>query len=259
MQLPERTPGISARQQKFIAALSVKKFRQQYRQFVVEGSKMVEELLSQSRIQPDRIYASPTWIQAHGPLLIPYHSQLVPVTDADLHKISGLTTPNQVLAVVNMPPATDIYRYPESDICLFADGIQDPGNLGTLLRIADWFGLRAVFCAPDTVDVYNPKVIQASMGAFLRIQSMEISLSELLTHLPDLPVIGAVMQGQALGSVPLPKRGLLVVGREGSGIREDLNHLINHPVTIPRHPTGGAESLNVGVATGIICAFLRRG
>ena len=127
--------------------------------------------------------------------------------------------------------------------------------MGTILRIADWFGLPAVFCSPDCADVYNPKVVQASMGAIFRVQSGEIPLVELLEKQPGLPVSGAVLGGENVFEATLPSHGLLVMGNEGRGITPETEQMLTHRITIPRHPSGGAESLNAGVAAGILAAL----
>jgi TrmH family RNA methyltransferase len=249
---------LSINQQKFVASLQVKKYRQKYLKFVVEGEKMAAELLAQQRIPVSAVFGTERWLDANRERIPQFSDKFNLVTENELKKISSLTTPNQVLIVADMPDdaaAPDLLR---TDWCFYLDGIQDPGNMGTILRIADWFGIPAVFCAPDTVDVYSPKVIQAGMGAFLRIRSVEIPLDELVAGHPGVPVLGAVLGGENVFNAQLPDRGLLVIGREGQGVRPDTEALLTHRLTIPRHPGGGAESLNAAVATGILTAFLRR-
>ncbi|MEI6411004.1 MAG: RNA methyltransferase [Bacteroidota bacterium] len=248
---------LSANQQKFLTSLSIKKYRQKYRKFVVEGDKMVVELLSQQYFTPNELHATERWAEENRNLLRGFLDKFNVVTEAELKKISSLSTPNQVLAVVDMPDTEPEPALAMQDFCFFADGIQDPGNLGTLLRIADWFGMPAVFCAPDTVDAYSPKVIQASMGAFLRIKTAEIALKDLLATEPGLPVCGAVLGGENLFTAQLPEYGLLVIGREGRGVSAETERMLSHHLTIPKHPNGSAESLNAGVAAGILAAVVR--
>jgi TrmH family RNA methyltransferase len=248
---------LSTSQQKLLASLSFKKYRQKYRKFVVEGDKIASELLTQRQIVVERIFATERWAEQNPSLLQPFLDIFNPVTEAELKKISGMQTPNQVLLLANMPEKVADPAELAPDFCFYADGIQDPGNLGVLLRIADWFGFPAVFCAPDTVDVYSPKVIQASMGAFLRVKTAEIELSELCSALPDWPVLGAVLGGNSIFSADLPKHGLLVVGREGRGLSAEAEQKLQYRLTIPRHLNGGAESLNAGVAAGILAAVIR--
>lgn len=249
---------LSHNQTKLIAALAVKKYRYQHQKFIVEGEKMVGELLRQFHIKVFAVFATHAWLEQNNSLLKPFSDQIFPVTEAELSKISSLTTPNAVLAIAQIPDAPVDNDIPASDICFYLDGIQDPGNMGAILRIADWFGIPAVYSAPDTVDVYNSKVVQASMGAIFRVKNMEIPLSELLEKTPGLPVLGAVLGGQNVFETSLPNHGLLVIGNEGRGIRPDAEQLLTHRLTIPRHPAGGAESLNAAIATGILTALFDR-
>jgi TrmH family RNA methyltransferase len=249
---------LSINQQKFVASLQVKKYRQKYSKFVVEGEKMAAELLSQQRITVYAIFGTERWQDANRERIAPFLDKFNVVTEQELKKISTLTTPNQVLIVADIPDDSPATAFLASDWCFYLDGIQDPGNMGTILRIADWFGIPAVFCAPDTVDVYSPKVVQAGMGAFLRVQSLETPIEALLNTHPNLPVLGAVLGGENLYQAALPPRGLLVIGREGPGIRPEIQSRLTQRLTIPRHPGGGAESLNAAIATGILTAFLRR-
>ena len=209
---------LSINQSKRIASLSVKKYREQHQQFVVEGEKMVGELLGQTRIGVSAIFGLQGWAEDNERLLRPFSAQFNAVTAPELAKISTLTTPNAVLAQAEMPQAALESALPASNLCLYLDGIQDPGNMGTMLRIADWFGLPAVFCSPDCADVYNSKVVQASMGAIFRVKSWELPLAELLETTPDLPVAGAVLGGENVFEAILPTHGLLVIGNEGRGI-----------------------------------------
>jgi len=248
---------LSNNQQKLIAALQVKKYRQKYSKFVVEGEKMVGELLRQTRLPLVSIFGLERWAEEHAALLKPYLQIFNPITEAELKKISALTTPNQVLAIAELPDEAPNMGLWQTARCFYLDGIQDPGNLGTILRIADWFGLPAVFCSPDCVDAYSSKVVQASMGAIFRIHTQEIVLSALVAQVPALPVLGAVFGGENLFHTTLPSHGLLVIGNEGRGISPETAGLLTHRLTIPRHPQGQAESLNAAVAAGILAATWR--
>ena len=250
---------LSHNQIKLLSALSVKKYRQNYRKFIVEGEKMTLELLSQSKFTVESLYATENWLQQHADRTAAFTGSLIPVTDADLKKVSSLTTPPEVLAVVTLPDTPDAPAVVETGFHFFLDGIRDPGNMGAILRIADWFGFPAVFCSPDCVDVFSPKVVQASMGAFLRVRSQESSLEDLLKKTPGIPVLGAVMHGDNLFGGGWPRGGLVVIGNEGQGIRPAVEAALTHRLTIPRPPGGGAESLNASVAAGIIAAFLVMG
>ena len=165
---------LSQNQSKYLAALAVKKYRQKYRKFVVEGEKMVAELLTSRAFVLSDIYGVERWAEANAALLRPFLDKFNAVTEAELAKISSLSTPNLVLAVVEMPNEIPEPAWASTDLCLFLDGLQDPGNMGTILRIADWFGIQAVFCSPDCVDVYSPKVVQATMGAILRVKTCSV-------------------------------------------------------------------------------------
>lgn len=219
---------------------------------------MVAELLQQHRFTVASVWGLERWAAANTAVLQPFLQNFNPVTEAELRKISTLITPNAVLAIAKWPDSLPDSSLLASDICLYLDGIQDPGNLGTILRVADWFGFPAVFCSPDCVDMYSPKVVQATMGAIFRVPTMEIALPELLNSCAVAPpVMGAVLGGSDIFQSPLPSHGLLVIGNEGRGISTDTEQLLSHRLTIPRHPAGGAESLNAAVATGILAAVLR--
>ncbi|MDO8369033.1 MAG: RNA methyltransferase [Saprospiraceae bacterium] len=249
---------LSHNQLKHLRSLVVKKYRQQHGHFLVEGDKMVTELLQQTRIGVSALFAIDPWIEKNARFLRPFSDKVNPVTEAELAKISALTTPNQVLAVAETPIEPCNHQAATTDICFFLDGIQDPGNMGSILRVADWFGLPAVYCAPDCVDIYSPKVVQASMGAIFRVPSWEIELPDLLNATPQIPVYGAVMHGENVFEATLPTSGLLVIGNEGRGLSQQAEHLLTHRISIPRHPLGRAESLNAAVAAGILAAAFRR-
>jgi TrmH family RNA methyltransferase len=172
----------------------------------------------------------------------------------ELEKMSMLQTPNQVLAVAMMPQKKEVLNL-EGLLTIVLDGIQDPGNMGTIIRTADWFGITQIVASEDTVDVYNPKVIGATMGSFMRVSVTYKNLAEWLPTI-KLPVYGALLEGENVFTIKTPNKGLLVIGSEGKGIRENILELITHPVTIPK--IGDAESLNAGIAAGIIVAQLTR-
>ena len=255
---------LSHNQAKLLTALQVKKYRQKYRKFVVEGEKMVAELLAQQHIGVSALFATAAWMEQNALVVSAFLDKTTLVSEAELKKISTLSTPNAVLAVVEMPhsfepsdPESEGVPYPtllRSAACFYLDGLQDPGNVGTILRTADWFGLPAVFCSPDCADVFSPKVVQASMGAVLRIRTAEIPLAVLMATTPGIPVMGAVLGGQNVFEMSLPAHGLLVIGNEGRGISPEVEALLTHRLTIPRHPQGKAESLNAAVAAGILAA-----
>lgn len=249
---------LSARQQKILSALQVKKYRQKYHKFTVEGSKLVLELLTQKRISISAIYGLERWAAENAATIAAFNQIFTPVSEAELKKISALTTPNAVLAVADMPEQPETGVQLQGATAFYLDGIRDPGNMGAILRIADWFGFAAVFCSPDCADVYNQKVVQASMGAVFRVPVQEIALGDLLSASPGCPVLGAVLDGENLFEANLPSEGLLVIGSEGSGISPGVEALLTRRLTIPRGKGGGAESLNASVAAGILAAFMAR-
>ena len=233
---------------KIIQSLHLKKYRNELKLFVVEGKKQVAELLT-SNYQISCLIATHNWAMQHAQY-ITNNTELITVSDDELKKVSLLQAPQGVLALVQMP---DINYLPElltNNFTIVLDGIQDPGNLGTIVRIADWYGIKNIVCSLDCVDIYNPKTIQATMGSFARVNVYYIDLIEVLNQI-DLPVYGALMQGESLHTVQLHKNALLIIGNEGKGISENLLQYITNPITIPKF--GEAESLNAGVAAAIIC------
>jgi TrmH family RNA methyltransferase len=180
------------------------------------------------------------------------------VSDDELRKLSFLQHPQQVLAVFPIPQSSTL---PDPDQLILAlDGVQDPGNLGTIIRIADWFGIKTIYCSEDTVDAWNPKVVQATMGSIARINLIYIDLPELLDTLPDsFPVYGTLLDGEDIYQQPLSENGLIIMGNEGNGISEAVRTRINHRLLIPSFSQGDtAESLNVAIATAITCSEFRR-
>lgn len=238
---------LSKNELKYIQSLCQKKQRQASGLFIAEGPKIVDELLI-SHFTVNKVYATDEWDA--GKLADP--SILTRVSAHELAKISGLQTPQQVLAVARQywPDAAPLLN---QKITLVLDGIQDPGNLGTIIRIADWFGIQEIVCSLDTVDCYNPKVVQATMGSLLRVKIWYEALPAFLAK-QQMPILGALLSGQSVYATQVDAPSLLVIGNEAKGIREELLPLINQPISIPGK--GGAESLNAGVATGILVSHL---
>lgn len=201
--------------------------------------------------------ALPDWIEQHRKWLDDRNIRVEAVSEEVLEKISSLQTPNKVYLLVSMAPAPPAPERVENGLSLFLDGIQDPGNLGTILRIADWFGLAAVFCAPHCVEWANPKVIQASMGSFFRTPVEYVALPALRERFPALPCWGTSMEGQSIYTAAIPSRALIVIGSEAHGISAETAALMDSWTGIPSFGEGGSESLNAAVAAGIACAVLR--
>ncbi|MFP5043089.1 TrmH family RNA methyltransferase [Parasediminibacterium sp. JCM 36343] len=238
---------INKNEVKYIQSLSQKKHRLQEGLFIAEGVKLVEEII-QSQYTVKKIYATEKWLIGRGG-----DGQAVTVvSEAELARISTLQTPNQVLALVQQPTIQAQIEF-KNKLSLVLDGIQDPGNLGTIIRIADWFGIKQIICSPDTVELYNPKVIQSTMGSFLRVHIIYTDLKEVLAK-AGVPILGALLNGESIYTFPPIDEAILMIGSEGKGISDDLLPFITKPVTIPK--MGGAESLNAAVATGILISHL---
>ena len=246
---------ISKNKIKYIRSLELKKNRNKEGKFVAEGHKVVDDLLV---LQPaDLIVATQEWL--HGKHFAA-QTEVVEVTEEELKKVSFLQHPQQVLAVFKQATSGD-YSINTNELNLALDGVQDPGNLGTIIRIADWFGITHIYCSQDTADVYNPKVVQATMGSIARVKVEYGDLLGLVESLPDdVPVYGTLLDGDNIYQQTLENRGLIVMGNEGKGISPALAKKVNHKLLIPNFPEGRAtaDSLNVAIATAITCSEFRR-
>ncbi len=232
---------------KYIQSLSDKKVRLETGCFIAEGVKLVGEMIA-AGYPLKAVYALDSWESPDATL------EVTRIEAFELEKMSMLQTPNQVLAVAMMPQKKETLNL-AGPLTIVLDGIQDPGNMGTIIRTADWFGITQIVASEDTVDVYNPKVIGATMGSFMRVSVTYKNLAEWIPTV-KLPVYGALLEGENVFTIKTPQKGLLVIGSEGKGIRENIIDFITHPVTIPK--IGDAESLNAGIAAGIIVAELTR-
>ena len=240
---------LSKNEIKFIQSLKQKKNRLEQGLFIAEGPKIVEEILNSNFIV-ERICGTSDFF--NKTTNIPAGIKQQTLTEIDLEKISCLNTPQQVVAIVEMD-LTNIETFQNKDWCLALDGIQDPGNLGTIIRTADWFGIRNIVCSNDTADLYNPKVIQSTMGSFTRVNIYYTNLNEWMST-QQVPVYGAVLDGKNIFNLEMKDCGIILIGNEGRGIRKENMPYIKIPVTIPR--LGNTESLNAAVATGIILSHL---
>ncbi len=245
---------------KLIKSLALKKYRKQENLFLVEGDKLVLEVIH-SHLKIKELIITPEFenINKTDTKNI---EKITRVDFNDLKKCSLLKTPQGSIAVCRIPSQKAMPAELNKSLSLYLDGIQDPGNMGTIIRICDWFGIEHVFCSPDTVDLYNPKVIQASMGSFKRISlwRCEFDTLKLLAEQSGTTIFGAFMDGQNIYTTQLPHNALLVMGNEGNGIRPDVEGLIDKKISIPNFSsnTNKAESLNVSVATAIICSEFKR-
>ncbi len=241
---------------KYIRSLEMKKNRKADKVFVAEGTKLVEELLEQLPCR--MLVATREWISAHEQSLSV--EEIFETTEKELSRASFLKTPQQVLAVFMQPDEKVDVSTIKNNLCLALDDVQDPGNLGTIIRVADWFGIEQIFCSPGTVDLYNPKTVQATMGSIARVKLTYTSLPLLIQSLPEIPIYGTFLEGENIYEQPLSTLGLIVMGNEGNGISEEVKRLVNHRLYIPNYPHGqkSSESLNVAMATAIVCAEFRR-
>jgi RNA methyltransferase, TrmH family len=245
---------------KLIQSLNRKKDRDESGLFLVEGNKMVEEAL-RSEYQIETLVCTAQFADQHTEI----RSKAKELIEADrnsIQKASLLQNPQEALAIIIQPELNTPELNLNAELCLALDFIQDPGNLGTILRIADWFGIRTVICSENTVDVFNPKVVQASMGAIFRIKTSYTNLEIFLTEASKsrIPVYGTFMDGNNIYTEPLSKNGIVVLGNEGNGISDSISVLVNRRIAIPTFSTNPnkAESLNVAIAASICCSEFRR-
>jgi TrmH family RNA methyltransferase len=245
---------------KFINSLQKNKIRGQNCLFIVEGSKLVIEMICSSyKIQ--EIIATSDWIDNNHEII--KNLTVTPTKTADLERISNLSSPPEALAIIEMPEQKNIENIPVSNLILVLQDIQNPGNLGTIIRTADWFGIQSIVCSLQTADVYNPKVIQASMGSLSRVDLYYTDLIDFLKRKTDnsnIPVYGTFLDGRNIYNEKLSSQGIIIIGNEGQGISKELQPFINQRLLIPAFPAGqsSAESLNAAIATAIICSEFRR-
>ena len=233
---------------KYIQSFAHKKHWDQESVFIVEGPKLVKELL-ESDWTIEKIYASTEWLNAQEPIGVPTEQ----VDEIILARISQFKTANQVLALVKKKVANAPIQF-DQEFTLVLDGIQDPGNFGAIIRTADWFGVKQIMVSEDNAGLYNPKVIQSTMGSFLRVQVTQCNIEAVLSKC-NSPVFGAVLSGAPLSRTKMKVPCFLVIGNESKGIRPNILPYISYPITIPSF--GAAESLNAAVATGILLSSWR--
>jgi TrmH family RNA methyltransferase len=239
---------------KSVRQLELKKFRRQTGLFVAEGPKVVGDLLEV--MTPQTVIGTTAWIESHR---LPANVETVIVDEDEMRRVSFLQHPQQVLAVFPIPQSSTL---PDPDQLILAlDGVQDPGNLGTIIRIADWFGIGTIVCSTDTADAYNPKVVQATMGSLSRVHILYMDMTDFIDSLPEgTPVYGTMLDGENIYQKKLEPRGIIVMGNEGKGITPEIAKRLSHKLLIPNYPAGRqtADSLNVAIATAITCAEFRR-
>ncbi|MDR1259502.1 MAG: RNA methyltransferase [Tannerellaceae bacterium] len=242
---------------RYVRSLESKKFRNAHNAFLAEGNKLVSDVLG--AFECEWMLAKPSWMATQGD--IPAGELLVDEYD-EISKVSLLSTPQDVIAVFRRPAYDLSHADASASLVLALDGVQDPGNLGTIVRLADWFGIEHVVCSPDTADVFAPKAIQATMGAIARVQVHYTPLESFLKAASEnsVPVYGTFMSGESLYGHALSEAGVIVMGNEGGGIRPEAEQFISHRLHIPAFAPGRAtsESLNVAIATAIVCSEFRR-
>ncbi|MBQ5704522.1 MAG: RNA methyltransferase [Alistipes sp.] len=235
----------------FVRSLSDKRVRDAERLFIAEGDKLIGEIL-QSNLKVRHLYA----LEGH------FDGRAERVSEKEMERISQLKTASTSLAVVEQPRHKATKSAPATALSLALDGVQNPGNLGTIIRLADWFGVEDIFCSEDTADCFNPKVVQATMGAILRVRVHYLPLADFLRHTREsgVEVYGTMLDGQNIYDVELASMGVIVMGNEGRGVSAECAASFSQRLLIPAYSAAGqgSESLNVAMATGIVCAEFRR-
>lgn len=236
---------LSKNQIKLIKSLTQKKIRQQLGLFIVEGIKGIEEFLNSDFVLENLYTTKPIFD----------NNEAVIISQNDLKKISSLKNPNTALAVFRIPNATKIN---EKGLIIALDDVRDPGNLGTIIRLCDWFGVKDLVCSPTTVDCYNPKVVQASMGSLTRVNVSYLDLKDFISS-TSLDVFGTFMEGENIYKTQLPENGVVVLGNEANGISEAIKSIVKMKITIPQYgDVNSTESLNVANAAAIVLSEFRR-
>ena len=241
---------VSKSQLKYIQSLGQKKHRDTEEVFVAEGPKLAKELIQSKNAELVQIFALNEWIGENKDLL--KNINVIAINETELERMSQLTTPNKVVAIVKkFEPGEPVIK---ERLSLVLDAIRDPGNLGTIIRIADWFAISQIICSLDCADVYNPKVVQATMGSIARVNVYYRDLPSWLKQAPGLRIYAAMLEGKDVTKMQVIKDGLIIIGNESAGISTELLECANERISIPRK--GKAESLNAAVATGIILSHL---
>jgi len=241
---------------KLISSLAQKKFRDETGLFVAEGTKLALDLAT--AFHCSTLVATANWLKNNPAIQA---DEIIEVSENELHKISNQKSPQGVLAVFAKPDYTLNPDELTQKLSLALDDVQDPGNLGTIIRIADWFGISDIFCSEHSADAFNAKTVQATMGALARVRVHTVNLAEFLQSIAGkLPVYGTFMDGENIYNKSLTQHGIIVMGNEGNGISPGIERLVTGKLLIPNYPIGQttSESLNVGVATALVCGEFRR-
>ncbi len=250
---------ITKNELKKIRALGQKKYRDRYREFLAEGDKIIKEVI-ESNFHISAIYATSLWLDKNKNKIPAGCCNIISLTQSELKSISQQTTPNQVLAVIKMPEGKELPN-PQNQLIIITDNIQDPGNLGTIIRTADWFGINNIVCSEDTVELYNPKVIQATMGSFCRVAIYYTNIIDYLRlHKNKVPVYGSFLSGKNALEHNFQQNAVVVVGNESQGISAETEKFVTHKINIPKFGKGHnlkPDSLNASVAAAIMMAIIR--
>jgi len=256
---------ISAKQSKLIRSLSQKKYRDQSRLYMVEGEKMIGELLAGKGAEDhklEQLFATREWISRNDILLHQLETEVNEASSDELKKVSNLVTPQQVLALVSIPDRKHHMEPLLSSTVLAFEAIRDPGNLGTIIRTADWFGIDHIVCTPNSVDAFNPKVVQATMGAIARVNVYYLDLEQLLSEsgMMEKIVYGTFLEGENIYGMNMEKNPLILFGNESHGLSNQYDQYINRKIAIPSFSQSGkgSESLNVASSVAVVCSELKR-
>lgn len=243
---------------KLINQLIRKKYREQHNMFFVEGSRNVIDFY-QSRTPLIELFATINWVEKHSSII--QNTDPTIVTTKELSKITALKRTSEVLAIFTLPKTDFTGIVDANQLSIALDDIRDPGNLGTIIRTADWFGINQIYCSNDTVNAFNPKVVQATMGSLARVRIVYTDLENLFTSKPkELPIFGALLNGTSINEIGHQVNGIILIGSEAHGISNNLLPFITHKITIPlynKNPNTSPESLNASIATSIICYALK--
>lgn len=253
---------ISKKKAKFIISLQKKKVRDEERLFIIEGDKLVKEFLA-AKIPVKTLIARPEFLSSLPDDLTRFVNEIEDVSYEELKQISTLKTPHNALAIIPVPDRNLDTNDVLKGLCVALDFVQDPGNLGTIIRAAAWFGIKNIVCSEDCVDVYNPKVIQASMGALLNVSVFYYDLKKLFTSAAKnkIPIFGTMLEGDSIYNHKLDNKGIILLGNESKGISDELIPFITEKIMIPKFSKAkqGIDSLNVGMAASVVFyEFLRK-
>ncbi len=240
-----------------IKALDERKTRRKENMFKAEGTKCVIDTLGHFKLRT--LFATYSWIEEYNDRIVPYIDCLVKVSRNDISRMSSLSTPAEVIAVYELPDHQADFRKLSDRLILALDTIQDPGNLGTIIRVADWFGIHDILCSNETADCFAPKVIQSTMGSISRVRLYYGSLSEMITSIKPKAVYGTFLDGNNIANMKLGSEGIIIIGNEGRGISPSVEALVTERLFIPSYPPGQetGESLNAAIATAITIAKFR--